>query len=101
MSSKSSWFTVRLSLLGISEKEDPNAVQYLQEELNMRPHLRSPQVFWEAETHRAIIQADTEGLEAKSVAKQLAEELFEVACAVLSKVEGMHVNILDVHPSPY
>lgn len=101
MSSKLNWFTVRLALLGISEKEDPEAVQYLQDELNMRPHLRSPQVFWETETHRAIIQVDMEGIESESVAKQMAEELFEVACAVLFKVEGMHVKILDVHPSPY
>ena len=43
MSVELAWFTVRLALSGISEKEAFEAVQDLEEELNARPHLRNPQ----------------------------------------------------------
>lgn len=94
-----SWFAVRLALAGISEERSSQAVQGLQDELNMRPHLRNSQVSWEAKTCRAIIQVDAEGLNSESVAKQMAEEMFEVACAVLWEIDGMHVEILDAHSS--
>jgi signal recognition particle subunit SEC65 len=93
------WFTVRLALLGTSEEHVTEAVQDLQVELDMRPHLRNPRVSWEMETHRVIIQVDAEDLDSKLLGDQMAEELFEVASAVLPEIEGVRVEILDVHPS--
>jgi hypothetical protein len=100
MSPELSWFTVRLALEGISEEQASGEVQALQDELNSRPHLRNPQVYWEAATHRSIIQVDTEDLRAEPAAEQIAEELLEVASGVLLEAERVRVEILDVRPSP-
>jgi hypothetical protein len=93
------WFTVRLALSGIYEKDALEAVQDLQDELNMRPHLRNSKVFWETGTRRAIIQVDDEDLDSESAADGMAEEVLEVASAVLREFKRIHIEILDVRPS--
>jgi hypothetical protein len=95
------WFTVRLILLGVSEKDADEVVQNLQGELNMRPHLRYPQVFWDFEAHGVIVQVDAEELQPERLAKQMMEELFEISYGVLREIEGMRIEILDVRPSLY
>ncbi len=100
MSPQLSWFTVRLSVEGISDEEAAIEVQALQDELNMRPHLKNPQAHWETKAHRAIIQVDTEGLKAESAAEQMAEELLEIASAVLLTTEPIHVEIMEARSDP-
>jgi len=99
MPSDLNWFTVRLALIGVFTDQASKVVQDLQEELNMRPHLRNPQVFWETETRRVTVQVETEDLQSESAADQMAEELLEVASAVLSEFEVIRVDILSVYPS--
>lgn len=100
MSPELRWFTVRLALQGVFEEQASEAVKGLQDELNLRPHLKNPQVSWETETRRVIIQVDTEDLKSESAAEQMAEELLEVASAVLREFDVIHVDVLGVHPSP-
>lgn len=99
MSGKLNWFTIWLALLGVSEENAAEVVQDLQDELNMRSHLRNPKVFWETEAHRVVIQVEAEELEPERLAKQIAEELFEISYGVLRVIEGIHIEILDVRPS--
>jgi len=94
MASKLPWFTVRLALLGVSEKQSSEAAADLLDEFKMRPHLRNVQVFWEAESHRIIVQVDTEGLDTISVSKGMAEELKEILSAVFVKPTGIRVEVL-------
>ena len=95
------WFTVRLALEGVHEAEAAEEVQALQDELNMRPHLSNPQVSWQPETRRAIIQVDVEDLKPVPAAEQMTEELLEVAAGVLPGYEHLHVDILIVYPSKF
>ena len=99
MSAKLSWFTVRLALLGVPGQYADEAVRDLQNELEMRPHLRNPQISWKSETRQAIIQVDNEALSPESAAEGMAEELLEVAVAVLKEFKRIRVEILDVRPS--
>jgi hypothetical protein len=90
-----SWINVRLAVMGIAQEEALKAVQDLQDELDARSHLRDPKVFWETETKQVIVQVDAPGLTPASAAGQMAEELFEVACAVLEETDGMQIKILE------
>ncbi len=100
MSSKLTWFTVRLALLGLSDDRAPKVIQDLRDELSMRPHLRNPKIMWEPETHRAIIQVETEDFTPQPAAKQIQEEMLEALAAVLWETEGLHFDIIEVYPSP-
>ena len=98
ISPKLSHFTVQLALLGILREELPRAIKDLRDEIDARPHLKNPRVSLDAISYQAVVSVDTEGLDPESAGKQMAEELFEIACAVLSEVEGMHVEIRGVQP---
>jgi|SRR3972149_1714684 len=100
MSPELRWFTVRLALVGVSPGLAAETVQDIQDELKMRPYLRNPRVFWETGTHKAIVQVDSEDLKSELAAEQMAEELLEVASAILKEFDTVHVDILSAYPSP-
>ena len=100
MTPKLYWVTVRLALIGVSEGQSSKAVAGLQNELNMRPHLKNAQVSWEAGSRRVIVQVDDEGLDANSVSKGMAEELLEIVSAVFVKPSGIRVEILGAETRP-
>ena len=99
MTIKLNRFTVRLAIAGIYKEHASEAVQNIEGELKMRPHLRNPQVSWESKMQQAIVQVDNEDISPESAAESMAEELLEVAVAVLREFKRIQVNILDVHPS--
>lgn len=51
---------------------------------------------WDAENKRLIVTLEYKGISAKQASEQIAEELFEIANAVLESVQGLRVEILDV-----
>jgi len=87
-------FIVRLALYGVKKEYDPMAVADLEEELNARPHIRNFRVRWENESQPVQIDVEVEGLNEK-ISEQMAEEMFEIASAVLQDIEGMHVLVKD------
>lgn len=89
------WFELHLAIAGVFSENTSEIVKDLQDELGMRPHLRNPKVHWEPEINKVTVQVDIEGLTYNSASKQMAEELFEVACAVLSEIDGMSIEIMD------
>ncbi len=89
-------FTVKLAVCGIHSEKDPQAQQDFEEELSMRPHILQKTVAWDDQTQQLIIQLETEGIGVEMTAKGMTDELFEVACAVLNSVDGMHILILGV-----
>lgn len=92
-----SLFSVRLSLHDVDSEADPDAVRELADELSMRPHLGSSKVSW-GNSERNVIEVytETEGLEPSSTGNAVAEELFEASVAVLRKLDGIHVEVLEV-----
>jgi hypothetical protein len=100
VSSRLDWYTVRLSVSGLLETEASQTVRYLKDELKMRQHLRNPQVSWDKRTRRALVQVDAEGLNPEMVGNQIAEELLEaVSAIVVTQIENLHVDVLNVAQS--
>jgi hypothetical protein len=94
------WFRVHLAAVGSSGERAAAEVRDMQEELKLRPHLRNPQARWDKETERALVWVDVQDFNADSAGKQMAEELFEIATAVITRYERLRVDILDVQPAP-
>ncbi len=99
MAVKLIWFNVQLALLPVYEGTAGKIVQEFQIELDARPHLRNPHVFWEQDRHRIIIQFEIERVMAERVANEAMEEMHEVSYAVLSQVRGMHLEVLNIQPA--
>ena len=93
-------FAVRLSIPTLSAAQAGLGVPELQEELDQRPHLSNPQVRWEVEPGRVLVEVDVEGVNPEQAAAMMAEELFEVAAAVLPEFDVLRVEVVDVLPLP-
>lgn len=99
MTPKLVWFTVRLALIGLLEDRAPKVIQDLRDDLGMLSHLRNPQVAWDSQAHRVMIQVDTEDISAQPAAEQIREEMMEALAAVLWETEGTHFEILESYLS--
>ena len=92
-------FAVGLILGGIDLHIDPDAILELSNELSIRPHVRKSRISWENQNKGEIsAYMETEALDADSAGKDMAEELFEVACGSLHKVVGIHIDVIWVQP---
>ncbi len=90
-------FGIYLKLGGIHLDNDPDAVENLILEISLRPHIEKYNVSWVKENKNEVnIYFETIGLDQNSIGKQMAEELFEIACAVLKSADGVHINIIKV-----
>ena len=98
------WFKVRLELLGISETYSNEAVKDLQEDLDLRDHLKNPTVSWEENYQRIIVDVEAEGLmdegardqSMEEAGDQMAEELLESASGALREFKKLSINVLTV-----
>jgi len=91
-------FGISLRLGGINPAYDSSALQEIDSELSMRPHILKYQNSWaNTENTEIKIYVETEGLEPNATGLDMAEEVFEVANAVLNSVEGIHVDVISVH----
>ena len=91
------WFSVNLLLKGANLSIDPEALQEIGFELSMRPHIMNPRVSqFNKEKAEIGVYAETDGLDEDSAGNGMAEELFEIACASLREVEGIHVEVINV-----
>ena len=99
MNSRLQWFTIRLSIPHLAADQARALVPDLQEELDLRPHLRAPQVTQQPDSGVIIVEVDTEALNAEQAATGMAEELFEATCAVLEDTASLRVEILEMQPS--
>ncbi len=88
---------IELSLHGVSDVLDSDAVENISDEISMRSHLRSVIVSWAGSEKNVInVQVEMEGLDVTMTGDQMAEELFEIACATLKEVVGIRVAINSV-----
>lgn len=93
---KLSWFIVKLSMFGIKDDTDPSADIDLLEELSFRPYLKPIRLYWDKALRKIEIEVKTEGLNEAWASDLVAEELFEVANAVLKNIEGFYINVEEV-----
>jgi len=88
-------FRVELSIGGIRNDTDPMAEQEFGLELDMRPHILSKKLSWDGINKSLIIQVEIESINESLAANQMAEEMFEVANAVLNSVDGLKVKVVS------
>ncbi len=93
---KLSWFILRLSVYGVKGDTDPSADIDFLDEISFRPYLKTIRLDWDKELQKLDIVVKTEGLDEAWVTNQVAEELFEVANAVLTNIEGLYINVVEV-----
>lgn len=87
-------FLVKLAIGGINKNTDPTAEQEIDFELSMRPHILSKKILWDEREKILLVQVEVESVDENLAAKQMAEELFEVANAVLRSVQGLNVKVM-------
>ena len=88
-------FLNELAIGGIKYDNDLLAEQEFCLELDMRPHILKKKLSWDDITKSLIIQVEIESLNESSAANQMAEEMFEVANALLNYVEGLNVKVVS------
>ena len=98
MSPQLQWFRIRLSIPHLAEDQARLLVPDLQEELELRPHLRNAAVTQQPGSGQITVSIETEALSSQQAGAGMAEELFEATCAVLTDTTGLRVEIVDVHP---
>lgn len=98
MSPELQWFTVRLSIPHLAADQARLLVPDLQEELDLRPHLRNATVTQQQGSGRIIVGVETEATGSRQAGEGMAEEVFEATCAVLADTAGLRVEIVDVQP---
>lgn len=87
-------FLVELAIGGISDDTDPMAEQEFGLELDMRSHILRKNLSWDNINKFLIIQVEIESINESLAASQTAEEMFEVANAILNSVDGLNVKIV-------
>jgi hypothetical protein len=76
-------YLVEIALGGINKDTDPMAEKEFSLELGLRPHILNRNLFWDREGETLIVQTEIVSLTKDLAAAEMAEELFEVANAVL------------------
>lgn len=89
-------FSVTARVVGIRQDQATQAVSELHDELLQLPHYQNTQVSWDNQGNFVVVSVQTEGLDAESTGKGVAEEIHELLPAIFVRVAGMHVEILSV-----
>ena len=88
-------FKIELNVCGVNEGQDVDALSDIRSEINMRPHLKLLHISWDKALRKVRVVLETEGLVLETTANQMAEELFEIACAVLNSIDGLHIEVIS------
>lgn len=97
MSNQLTQYTISLSIKNIKHADNPTALDQLTSEFAMRPHLQFNNItkVTNGEFEEINVELSCWGLTKESAEKQASEELFEIACAILSQPKGISVHIMN------
>ena len=90
-------FAVTLAISGINNDADPNALQDYKEVIGMRRHLALQQIKFDDSTQQLMIKVLAESLDKEMAKRQMTEEFFEIANAVLRHIEGVKTKVVEVN----
>jgi hypothetical protein len=93
MSAHLNQYLILLLIRGIQRESNPNALEQITNEIAMRTHLKCNNIVQKEDTNEIMVEVMAWGLTKETVAKQVAEEIFEITCAVLEQPEGVSVHI--------
>lgn len=90
-------FVVVVAISGINSDADPNALEDFKEIIGMRPHLTLRQINYESSSQQLQIHVLMESLDQGMAKRQMTEEFFEIANAILKNIERVRIKVLDVN----
>lgn len=104
MSKKIIWFEILLELLGVPDVYSFEAVEDLQSDLDMRPHLRDPKVTWDDKAKRILVKVLVENIMdienadkmAKEAGDQAVEDILEAASGSIREFKSLSINVLNI-----
>ena len=89
-------FAVTLAISGINTDADPNGLEGFKKVIGMRGHLILRQIEFDDSTHQLTISVLMESLNKEMAKRQMTEEFFEIANAVLRHIEGVRTKVVEV-----
>lgn len=95
--SKLQEFVVSLAISGVDKDADPKAMENFGEEVAMRRHLTLRQINFDNSTQQLKVSVVMESLNKEMAKKQMTEEFFEIANAVLQHIEGVTIKVEEVN----
>jgi hypothetical protein len=97
------YFLVSLAVIIDPPEEARRLVPDLQEELDARPHLTNPRVWWDGNTQRTHVEVIDKSDDMAISTSGVAEEIFEAVAAVMLDFETMRVEIVEtrLYNDPY
>jgi hypothetical protein len=90
------WYAIKLELRVRPPDEGQRAIADLQEELEARLYYKSPLVTWQPDSQTITVKVHREATSESIAGDLMAEELLEVASAVLSNAKSAHVDVVEV-----
>lgn len=90
------FYSVKLGISGegISEETAPDLLEGFEEELAMRPHVRSAELRWDADQEMIIVTVGVEDTSQKGANIQMQEEFLEMVPAVIPGTGGIEVKMV-------
>jgi hypothetical protein len=97
MAGKLNQYTISLSIRDIKRTSNLRAFEQITGELAMRPHFLCNSITKvdDGESEEIRVEISCWALTRESAEKLVAEELFEIVCAVLDNPEGISVHIVN------
>lgn len=89
-------FAVTLAISGINNDADPNALDDFKDVIGMRKHLTLQEIDFENVSQELMIKILVDSLDNRMAKRQMTEEFFEIANAVLSYIEGVRIKVVEV-----
>jgi hypothetical protein len=89
-------FTVKLAITGTNLLLDNRALQDLKDELSSRPNLGRTLAVIDNSGKKVLVQVESIGSDPKMAADIAAEELFEIAGAVIQQFKTLRIEIVDI-----
>jgi malate/lactate dehydrogenase len=86
---------IKLAICDINEEIDSSVAQDVQDEIFARPHLTQVTTYHDVDLRQVVVNVVIKSVSEDMAQKQLADEFFEIANAVLRHIDGVHIKILD------
>lgn len=96
MNSQAKRFFIRLALTGMSEVDALALARDIQEELDQRPNLETPRVYWEPIELHIIVEFREEGFDFGRQKAWALEQMSDVLSAVVKSPWEINVELLDI-----
>ncbi len=94
--SKLNKYSAKVAVLNVDESKEPNLIKNFTEVIRARPHLRLLTISYNFVLKQVTTDIEFESLNKDIASKVAAEELFEIANAILLNIQGVSIKVLEL-----